>query len=360
MTRSSLDRDFAAPVGSGLYGRRRPLTCPEPRRIELRAGDGAELHVHHIAGGDRGPVILGPGTAMSGLSFLADTTEQSFAEYLWQEGFDVWLFDWRTSPYLPVHETGYTFDDVARFDWPVVIEHVHDRTGHPVSVLAHCLSAPCLLLSLLRGYTDPAGLRALVASQVGLHLMMNRSNRVKLGFLVDRVLPANRMVHQADDRPRQGVWDALVGLLATVWPKSYSCDNPACHRQSATYGDIVLHDRINEQTHALMGELVPEVNSTFLRDVAPNARAGDILTAEDRRNLDRLDLPLLLISGQENQMFVPEATERTWRLLREAGLGRVERRVFDGFGHLDCYLSGEARDPIWSVLADFLGGDGSA
>jgi hypothetical protein len=63
---------------------------------------------------------------------------------------------------------------------------------------------------------------------------------------------------------------------------------------------------------------------------------------------------MLLISGQENQMFVPEATERTWHMLHDALGANIQRETFEGFGHLDCYLSGEARRPIWERLAGFL------
>lgn len=323
-------------------------------RIPFPAGDGAALQLHHIPGGPKGPVILAPGTAMSALAFLADTTEQSFAEFLAGAGFDLWLFDWRTSPYLPVHNTGYTFDDVARYDWPAVVAEVRRRTGADrVAILAHCLSAPCLMLSLLRGQTERDHVKAMVLSQVALHLVMNRANRAKVSLRLESLLPGNRMVHQANASESRGVWDLAVGVLAAVWPKSYTCDNEACHRQSATYGDIVAHARINPATHALMGDLVPEVNSSFLKGIAPHARAADILTDEDRRHLDRLDIPTLLISGTENQMFVPESTERTWRMLHDAVGENIRREVFEGFGHLDFWLSGEAT-PIWKRVAQHL------
>jgi alpha-beta hydrolase superfamily lysophospholipase len=355
MSSTLTKQGLPVPAYPPLFGVRRPLSCPVPVRFPLKAGDGAELQLHHIAGGTKGPLILAPGTAMSALCYLTDTTEQSFAEFLAEKGFDIWLFDWRTSPYLPVHTQDYTFDDVARYDWPIAISFVREATGaERVSVLAHCLSSPCLMLSLLRGYTERAHLKTFVASQVGVHLRMNRANRSKVSLHVDKLLPSQRMVHQAKDTPREGLWDLTVAVVAATWPKSYSCDNSACHRQSATYGDIVYHPKINAETHALMGDLVPEVNSGFLKDVAPNSRSHDMLTDEDRRHLDRLDLPMLLISGTENQMFVPEATERTWRLLHGALGDHIQRKVFHGFGHLDFYLSGEAREPIWETLARFL------
>lgn len=355
MTSSLALEGTAVPVFAPLFGVRRTLACAPPVRLAFTAGDGADLLMHHIAGGSKGPVILAPGTGMTGLSFLTDTTDQSFAEYLAAEGFDVWLFDWRTSPLLAAHTRGYTFDDVARYDWPAAIAYVREATGaDQVSVLAHCLSSPCLMLALLRGYVDRDHIKAFVPSQVGLHLRMNRANRVKVGLHVDRLLPGGRMVHQAQHTPREGVWDLAIGVLAATWPKSYTCANPACHRHSATYGDIVFHPRINEATHAIMGDLVPEVNSTFLKGIAPDSRAADIMTAADRAHLARLDLPMLLISGSENQMFIPEATQRTWRLLHDALGENIQRVVFDGFGHLDCYLSADARKPIWETLARFL------
>jgi pimeloyl-ACP methyl ester carboxylesterase len=355
MSATSAIEGKTVPVFPPLYGVRRPLSCPAPVHHAFKARDGADLQVHHIAGGPKGPLILAPGTAMSGLSFLAGTTDQSFAEFLAAEGFDVWLFDWRTSPYLAVHRTDYTFDDVARYDWPAVVDYVRAQTGAmQVSVLAHCLSSPCMMLSLVRGYTDHRYIKAFVPSQVGLHLRMNRANRVKVSLHVDLLLPSNKMVHQAANTPREGIWDLTIGALAALWPKSYSCDNPACHRHSATYGDILYHPRINEATHALMGDLVPEVSSGFLKGVAPDSRAEDILDAEDRKHLKRLDVPMLLISGEKNQMFIPEATERTWRMLHDALGDNIQRTVFEGFGHLDCYLSGDARKPIWEPLARFL------
>jgi pimeloyl-ACP methyl ester carboxylesterase len=353
MSISQTEAGVLVPTFPPLYGKRRTLSCPTPVRSVLSA----ILHVYRIAGGDKGPVILAPGTAMSGLCFLADTTEQSFAEYLSEEGFDIWLFDWRTSPYLPVHKTGYTFDDVARYDWPAVIEYVRKVTGaDQVSVLAHCLSSPCMMLSLLRGYTDSKHIKAFIPSQVGLHLVMNPANRVKMALRVETVLPPNKMVHQSHRTPRKGIWDFAVGILAVIWPKSYTCDNADCSRQSATYGDIVYHPKINEATHKLMGDLVPEVNSSFLKDVAPNARAKDILSEEDRKHLSRLNVPMLLISGQKNQMFLPDSTARTWKLLHDALGNNIQRQVFEGFGHLDFYLSGEAKNPIWKRLAEFLKG----
>ena len=118
---------------------------------------------------------------------------------------------------------------------------------------------------------------------------------------------------------------------------------------------MILHSRVNEPTHALMGDLIPECLTGFLKDVAIWSRRTTVLEDDDYRHLDRLKLPIRLISGSENKMFVPESTERTYSMLCEAnGPASYQRTVYDGFGHLDCYIGDGADKTIWPDLAKTL------
>ena len=339
-----------------LFGVRRRLMCPPLERIDFRAGDGAGLCLHHTGGGDRGPVLMTPGTAMTALTYCVDTVPKNIVEFFVEQGFDIWLFDWRTSPLLDAHKRPYTFDDVARYDWPAAIAEVKRRTGkEQVSILAHCLSSPCLLLSLVRGYAKVADIRSFLASQVALHLKVTTAGIVKINMYLDKLLPGPDMIHQQPNELSAQISDLAVSVVSWVLPTSFSCNNPACYRQATTFGEIVFHERIDEATHALMGALVPECVTAFLKDVAVWVRHGSILTSEDMRHLDRLRLPIHFISGRENRMFVPESTEETFRLLCDAnGKSFYKRTVFDGFGHLDCYFGDGAPEVIWPAIAGTL------
>ena len=73
------------------------------------------------------------------------------------------------------------------------------------------------------------------------------------------------------------------------------------------------------------------------------------------RHLDRLKLPIHFISGAENHMFVPLATERTYKLLCDwNGPEFYQRTVYPGFGHLDCFVGEGAREAIWRDFVTFL------
>lgn len=341
---------------SPLFGMRRELKFPPLERIDFAAGDGNALVMHHTSGGTRGPVVLTPGTAMTALSYCIDSVPQNLIEFLVAGGFDVWLFDWRTSPLLAVHEQPYTLDDVARYDWPAAIAEVLRRTGRDrVSVIAHCLSSPCFLLSLVRGYMPPQHIRSFVASQVALHLAMTTVGTIKLKLRVEKLLPGGNMIHQKVAQVGGQFSDFAVSILSHIIPKSYKCDNPVCHRHSATFGDVIFHSRVNPPTHAMMGALIPECLCAFLKDVAIWGRKRSILRKDDMDHLDRLKLPISFISGSENRMFVPAATERTYQLLCEKnGESFYQRKVYPDFGHLDCFIGQGADQIIWPDIANAL------
>jgi pimeloyl-ACP methyl ester carboxylesterase len=341
-----------------LFGVRRELKCPPLERIDFAAADGAGLCLHHTSGGGRGPVILSPGTAMTALSYCLDTVPCNLAEFLVAKGFDLWLFDWRTSPLLAAHEQPYTLDDVARYDWPAAVSEVRRQTGKDqVAVMAHCLSSPCFMLSLVRGYLDREHVSTFVASQVGLNLTMTPVGKLKLQTRLDRLLPGGEMMHQKPSHLSGQMSDLAISVLARLLPKSYSCDNRACYRHSASFGDLIQHSRVNPATHAMMGELIPECLTGFLKDVAVWGRKDNVLADEDRGHLSRLQLPIQLISGGENRMFVPKSTELTYEMLCEAnGPANYKRTVYDGFGHLDCFVGDDACEAIWPDIAAALGG----
>jgi cholesterol oxidase len=244
--------------------------------------------------------------------------------------------------------------------WPTTDQGGRNSTprrtnSEKVSVLANCISSPCFLLSQLRGYMEPGQVKSFVASQVALHLHMTPVASLKLSTHVDRLLPFGDMIHQRAADEDGKLSDIAVSFLSHVLPKSYSCDNPVCARHSATFGDLIFHARVNAATHAMMGDLVPECLTAFLQDVANLGRKPDILTDEDRKHLDRLRLPILFISGAENRMFVPLATELTFNMLCEAnGADNYQRKVYNDFGHLDSYIGEGANTAIWPDLAAAL------
>jgi hypothetical protein len=66
-------------------------------------------------------------------------------------------------------------------------------------------------------------------------------------------------------------------------------------------------------------------------------------------NLARLSgIPILFISGAENAVFVPESTDMSYTTLYNVhGKNWYEREVFEGRGHLDCWMGATAFKDVY-------------
>ena len=73
---------------------------PQPTVHAFTASDGTELRLTNYPFGKKGPLVLAPGYGNSARAWALDTVPKSFAEYLGEHGYDVWLFDYRASPDL--------------------------------------------------------------------------------------------------------------------------------------------------------------------------------------------------------------------------------------------------------------------
>ena len=297
---------------------------------------------------------------MGALSYCIDTVKQNFVEYLVAQDFDVWLFDWRTSPELAVHRTTYTMDDVARHDWPVAVAAVRAHTGaDQVAIFAHCLSSVALHLSLVRGYLAGEHVARVVASQVGVHLVFNWVSRLKCWTYVDKLVAPETIVHSRPELVTGSVGDTLISIIAPIIPKSYRGGTPACHRHSVMFGDLLHIQRVNASTVELLGSLIPEVTMSLLRDAASMSRSRHscALSGVDMAHLDRLALPITYVGGAYNKMFVPESTRRTFELLSAHNGPRHYRRVvIDRYGHLDCLVGETAYRDTFPTFTEALTG----
>src|SRR5207302_6987776 len=96
-------------------------------------------------GSGKGPVMLATGFGMSSPSFLAPTIVTNLTEFLFDRGYDVWLFDYRSGIDLPSSNKEFTIDDIARDDWRLAVKQVLELTGRDdVQAFGHCVGSVSL------------------------------------------------------------------------------------------------------------------------------------------------------------------------------------------------------------------------
>src|SRR3989338_12969 len=145
-----------SPRRSGLTG------VNSPRQFFIKTEDNWRLAVYHYkrSRSRRAPVLLihGLGTNRFDLDFV--DPQYSLAQYLYQRGYDVWLFEYRGAgkSYRPgilqylkdCVQPDWIVDDIVFTDIPTMVRHVQEATGfQKIHFIGHSLGGMLLYMVLM-------------------------------------------------------------------------------------------------------------------------------------------------------------------------------------------------------------------
>jgi cholesterol oxidase len=318
---------------------------------------------------DRGPVLLAPGFGMSTAAYVTDTIDKNLTEYLLENGFDVWLFDYRASPDLKSARTRFTIDDVAREDWPTAIAKVFDETGSRVQVFAHCVGSMSFQMAML--WDDNATMRkqvqSAVCSQVTVHPRSTWFNtfkvRIGLGPILEKMSP---ILAPEEERTLWNViYDVVLRIAPT--PRGEGCGNAVCQWITAYFGLTHRHWQLDDDTHNDLGRLFGVSGVYPLRHIGNMVAAGKSLDhhgkdvyvksddIDEPGNAPNLRIPILFLAGRHNKIFFPETSKRTYEWLRASNPDiYYERKVLPEYAHLDGIIGRDAARDVFPCIVEHL------
>ena len=342
---------------------RRPLRCGVGQVVRVTTEDGKQLRLTRYRGGGRGPVVLAPGLGVSSLMFAIDTIDTNLLEYLFEAGYDCWLFDYRSSIDLPYSGELHTADDVARYDYPAAVDKVRDVTGvREVQVVAHCFGATTFTMAMLSGLQ---GVRSAVMCQIGPHvfvpwfpqrLLAHLGIPWFLGLLRIRALDVTATKRE----PR---WLRILDhILYRLLPLSgrASSGNAVSNRITALYGELYERAQLNDATfYQALPEMFGEVNVAALAQLSLIARRCRVVDSDGQDvylpSLEGLNLPVCFIHGEKNRTYLPKSTRKTYGLLkRRFGAAQYTRHVIPNYGHVDCVFGKDAAQDVFPLILAHL------
>ena len=107
------------------------------------------------------------------------------------------------------------------------------------------------------------------------------------------------------------------------------------------------HKNLNAATHTQLANFLGGTSMESLAHLMSMGTLGWVTTnlpipinLVTSDNIARLKgIPIFFFSGSENAVYSPESTDVSYTMLRDAhGADDYERVVFDGRGHLDCWM----------------------
>lgn len=341
--------------------KRRALRVSAPEVYDCTTADNVKIRLTRYKGGSKGPVLVSHGLGVSSKIFSIDTIDTNLLEYLFAHKYDVWLLDYRVSISLPAANLKYSADDVARYDYPAAVQKIREITGaDSIQAVVHCFGSTAWTMAMLSGALN--GVRSAVCSQVSTHMSVPLLTRIKTGLHVPTFLDKlgidslTAYVDKDSDWTSKFFDDALK-----LYPRQLEeqCNNPVCHRITFLYGHLYEHDQLNQETHDALHEMFGVANIDALEHLALMSRKGHIVTAQGADSylphLERLAIPITLISGGDNECFLPESTEKTYAILRENnGKALYRRFVIPNYGHIDCMFGKNAARDVFPHITDHL------
>jgi len=338
------------------------VTAVADEVVPFRAGDGVPLNLIHVRGErapTKGPVLLVHGAGVRANIFRAPSG-RTIVDALADEGWDVWLENWRASIDIPRRR--WTLDEAAIHDHPAAVRTVLERTGaDDVKAVIHCQGSTSFMMSAVAGLVPDVSV--VVSNAVSLHPVVNGLAKAKLRYVVPLT---SRMLGYLDPQWGNTQAPGVVPKLVTQWVRltHHECDNMVCKLSSFTYGTgtptLWRHENLNEATHDWLRHEFADVPLTFFQQIVRCVDAGHLVAVDGHPELPAsfVDQPpktrarFAFFAGELNACFAAESQRRTHAWFDGQDPGRHTLRVVPGYGHLDIFMGERAaRD----VFPDMLG-----
>ncbi|KAF9205525.1 hypothetical protein BGZ49_003916 [Haplosporangium sp. Z 27] len=365
-----------------------PRQRPTPQVFEVVSSDGYNTQLTRYKG-TKGPVLLLHGIAVSSRMFSTDLIPHNLCDYLLANDYDVWLSDWRGSSLL---ETSHRQSPIfgAAYDHAAAVKIILKETGvKNIQVIAHCVGSLTLWAGMLNG--DIEGVGSVISCQVATRPLISTANKIKqnlhLAPLLEKVLgqelidivahsPSSSEHESGDDKtaPKVTLFDRTVdnALRFMPMPSQEYCKSATCHRATFFFGLLFEHDKISNNLHDNLDEILGTINMETLKGLVngwckkatlTNLEDKDLVTPENLRKAFE-NVPVLLIHGAKSQVFTSESTLKTVEELRNNNLpwtnmahdykGQYKIKEIEGYGHMDCILGDKAYEDVYPHILSQL------
>lgn len=296
----------------------------------------------------------------------------NLVNYLHDHGFgDVWMLDFRMSNRFDynLHRHRFNMDDIALYDYPPALEEVRKTVGpnRRIHVICHCLGSVSFMMSLFGGAVD--GISSVIANSVALTPRVHWWSKLKLWcgpFFVENFTSIEYMNPYWRRQPGLGIGKLLSWFISLYHRE---CNVPECHMLSFMWGTgfpaVYMHENLHDVTHRRGGDLYGGNSMHYYRHVRKMVAARGAVKYDKRgKEYDALpndyferaaeiETPILLITGQENKIFLDSNIVCHERLDKLAP-SRHELKVFPGYGHQDVFMGKNNHLDVFPILVEFL------
>jgi hypothetical protein len=333
--------------------------------VEFTAGDGLTLNLKHAissksATPGKGPVLLvhGAGVRADIFSAPVDTT---FVEYLCDNGYDVWLENWRAS--IDFEPNLWTLDQAAVYDHPEAVKKVVELTGsESIKAVIHCQGSTSFMMSAVAGLVPQVD--TIVTNAVSLHPTVPWFSALKINsaaVVVQRLTP---YLNPQWGKSPPDLLSKIIRFFVHLF--HHECDNTVCRHASFTYGSgfptLWKHENLNDETHNWLSDEFGFLPTRFYTQMGRSIRKGHLLAVENFPELpkDFVDTKpktsarFAFFAGKENVCFTPESQQKTFDHFDKICPGYHSLNIVEDYGHLCMFMGKNAAKDVFPLILEEL------
>ena len=278
--------------------------------------------------------------------------EPGLAEFFYEQGFDVWLFDYRTSSILEASKQPSTMDQIAEFDIPLAVnwiistlrteliadKRINESDKLQIYAFAHCVGSASLGMSILGGflqYNSAIGkIAGVTFSQMQAFCVGSETaqERIQIGGIARDALGIEYFrLSAAERKPTNS--EALIDRLFASLPVKNDkerCPHEngryfarpgicTCKRMTGVISRLLKHDMIKEETHDKLAVYFGRANTSLLVHCGrclENERLvnadGQNIYVTDKNIEDYLRMPVAILHGAHNVVLDVESAHRSF------------------------------------------------
>ncbi len=330
--------------------------------IEFTSNDGVKLNLKHLINGSRvskGPVLLVHGAGVSA-NIFNPPTEKNIISALAEDGYDVWLENWRGS--IEFEPNQWDLDQVAINDHPAAVKKVVEKTGSKeIKAIIHCQGSTSFMISAVLGLVPEV--KVILSNAVSLHPVVPSFS----GFKLRIMLPVIKLFFDYLN-PQWGlnapdIKSKTLRLMVQIFhPEN---DTLVGKFVSFTYGSgfpaLWLLENINDTTKQWIQDQFAEVPVSFFDHMKKCVASHGLVSFKDEKNLPKsytselkTDARVVLFGGEKNLCFKPESQVNTYEYLNKINPGFHKLHILKGYSHLDIFFGKNAHKDVFPIMIEEL------
>jgi hypothetical protein len=331
--------------------------------IPFTAGDGLQCNLINVKADERppkGPVLVVHGAGVRANIFRAPV-ETNFVDYLVQQGYDVWLENWRASIDLEPNE--WNLDQAAKYDHPKAVEKIVEETGREeIKAVIHCQGSTSFMMSAVAGLVPQV--KTIVSNAVSLHPVVPRWSVVKSKFALPVVGLFTKYLNPQWGNEAPWVFPKIINAVVNTTHRE--CDNGVCKEVSFTYGSgfpaLWRHENLNDETHEWLKHEFAEVPVHFFYHIKKCIEKGNLVSMQRDEHLPDdyvADIPktsarFAFFTGEKNLCFLPESQVRSFEYFDRLAPGRHALHKLPEYSHLDVFMGKNAAEDVFPLMVEEL------